>query len=363
MRVLGTLALTHSSRSTNLARCSVQFLTRRFGHPDRLAQKPPFASLEPAERLYSGAASFYRVEMGSGGRFRLRRLGAVKRRDKIQHVGFAETRELLVGYEHFVERWRLREPIEQLARIGDPAPERRFEHPHLAGLHTVEPLGPTAAALSCSAADAVLLLDPETGEVRRELRLPEELYGEGYRLTPEMDLRRHYVDDGWQAAHVNAAFASPDGRWLAVSTLIQGAIGLFDLESGAYRELTRGFVGCHGARFDDRGRIYFADSATGTLVVLDGGRIARRFAVGSPWLHDVQQIDGGVFAFALSQPNELRLYDVDRDLLLCRRRFLRWPPNACFRLARRLPWWLGNSAQALSFLPAAGPGRAARAPG
>ena len=42
----------------------------------------------------------------------------------------------------------------------------------------------------------------------------------------------------------NAAFADRTGRYLAVSTLIQGAVGVFDLEKGRYDEVTRGFVGC-----------------------------------------------------------------------------------------------------------------------
>ena len=36
MESLGLIALTHSSRNTNLERCSAEFLTERFGNPDRL---------------------------------------------------------------------------------------------------------------------------------------------------------------------------------------------------------------------------------------------------------------------------------------------------------------------------------------
>jgi hypothetical protein len=138
-----------------------------------------------------------------------------------------------------------------------------------------------------------------------------------------------------------------------VSTLIQGAIGRFDLTagaSGAYQELCRGFVGCHGARVSAEGEVYFADSAAGLLVFLTPeGRIARRFATGSRWLHDVQQIAGSVYAFALADTNELLLYDVATGELLARRRFLIWPLPGLFAAARRFPGWLGNSVQALGF--------------
>ncbi len=259
-------------------------------------------------------------------------------------------RHLLAGFEHRVERWRLPAPLAELRGLDGIVVEARFEHPHLAGLHTVEALSPHRALLSCAAADAVLVLDPQTGTVERTLRLPEALYGAGYPLAPGSDLRRHYVRDELQTAHPNAAFADAGGRWVAVSTLIQGAVGIFDLRGGGYQEVTRGFVGCHGARFGAGDEIYFADSATGTLVVLDdGGRVGRRFATGSRWLHDVQQLKGSVYAFALADRNELRIYDTAGGALLHRRRFPRLaftPPPA---LAHRLPGWLGNSVQALAF--------------
>jgi hypothetical protein len=142
---------------------------------------------------------------------------------------------------------------------------------------------------------------------------------------------------------------------VAVSALIPGAVGTFDLATGGYRELARGFVGCHGARWGDGGGVYFADSPAGALVQLDGGgAVARRFETGSRWLHDVQQLAGSLYAFALADRNELRLYDVEKGTLLARRRLFTWPFGSLFSLARRLPFWLGNSTQALSFRAAAG---------
>ena len=351
MRPAGVLTLTHSSRETNLERCSVQFLTRRFSNPARLAELPPFDSLPPAPTLYSGAVSFFLAFDDGAGRLHLRRLGSVRSRDRIQHAAVLASGDVLVGFEHRVVRWRSRVPLAELGQINamDFQVAARFEHPLMAGLHTVEPLGSEKVAVSCSAPDAVLLLDAVDGKPERILRLPRDLYGRNYELASGMDLRRHYIDDELQIAHMNAAFADRTGRYLAVSTLIQGAVGVFDLEKGRYDEVTRGFVGCHGARFDDRGNLYFADSTTGTLVILtDEGKIARRFGTGSRWLHDVQQLRGSIYAFALADANELRVYDIDKDELLFRATFTVWstenpdegdPPVG----------WLGNSVQGLGW--------------
>jgi len=355
-RPLGVLTLTHSSRTTNLARCSVQFLTRRFGDPGRLRGLPPLAGLPPAEVLYSGAVSFHRVLAG-GGRVSLEPCGQVRHRDRIQHVALLAADDLLAGFESRLERWRLRSPLDRPRRLtaADVEVVATFEHPHLVGLHTVEPLGEGRVALSCSAPDAVLVLDLASGAVERTLRLPAALYGQGYELAGA-DLRCHAIPDEGQTTHVNAAHRDhrDDGSGLVVSTLIQGAIGRFDLASGAYEELCRGFVGCHGARVSAEGEVYFADSTGGMLVFLPPeGRVARRFATGSRWLHDVQQIVGSVYAFALADRNELRVYDVGSGELLWRRRFLLWPLPGLFGAARLLPGWLGNSVQALGFYSSA----------
>jgi hypothetical protein len=341
MQTLGLLALTHSSRRTNLARCSADFLARRFADPGRLERLPPFATLPPPAALFSGAVSLYRV-VDDGGHVYLHSLGRVKHRDKIQHAVFLREADLLVGFEHRLERWRL----------PGPTLVRCYEHPHLVDLHTVAPLPEGRALLACSAPDAVLILDLASGAVEKTLRLPAALYGRGYGLTPEMDLRRHHIDDDAQTTHVNAAHPFDGDRRAVLSTLIQGAIGVFDLASGDYRELARGFIGCHGARVNTEGEIYFADSTSGQLVFLDDrGRVSRRFDAGSRWLHDVQQIGGSVYAFALADANELALWDVASRRLVFRRRFLAWPLEGLFGLARALPGWLGNSTQALSLTP------------
>ena len=347
----GILALTHSSRRTNLARCSAEFLARRFGDPERLRDLPPFETLPPPEHLYSGAASFFRVHQ-HGRELRFQPFGSIRDREKIQHVALLADTDLLVGYEQRVERWRLPGPVGSLARItrAGCTVVRRYEHSYLAGLHTVAPIPGDRALLACSASDAVLVLNLETGAVERTLRMPAALYGSNYDLTLERDLRRHYIADAYQRTHLNQASPIDGGRRAVVSTLIQGAVGVFDLESGAYEELAHGFVGCHGARVNEEGRVYLADSAAGHLVALDGqGRVARRFDAGSRWLHDVQQIAGSVYAFALADANELRIIDLDRQEVLFVRRFFTWPVEGLFGIPHRLRFWLGNSTQALSF--------------
>lgn len=351
--LVGLLVLTHSSRRTNLARCGRDFLVRRFADPGRLHRRPPFAALPPARPLYSGAVSFHRVERTAGGGLRLAAAGAVRHRDKVQHAAFLPGGDLLVGFEHRVERWRpRRDPRAAGPPLGrrDFAVVARHRHPHLAGLHTVEPLAGGRAALSCAAADAVLVLDLASGDVVRTLRLPEELYGAGYPLAAGHDFLAHYPDDERQATHLNAAAPSPDGRRLAVSAFIPGAVGVLDLAGGGYRELVRGAVGCHGARFDGDGGVSFVDSAAGDIVLLDdGGGERRRVAVGSRWLHDALRIDGDVFACALSDANELRLVDAGSGRVVAHRRFATWPFDGLPALARRWPGWLGNSTQALSW--------------
>lgn len=354
MTILGTLILSHSSRRVDRQRCSADFLSRRFASSHRLRDLPPFESLPPARQIYSGALSFFRVLGEPGKVLGIEPLGSVKHRDKIQHAVLIDDRTLWVGFEHRLEVWRLAASILSCERLSRRyTVTERIEHPHLAALHTVEPLGPRRAVLSCSAADAVLVVDVETGRVERTLRLPAALYGQGYELTAKMDLRRHYVNDDLQTTHVNAAAPVDGGRRIVVSTLIPGAVGVFDLASGAYEELARGFVGCHGARTDAGGDFYFTDSTGGALLSLHpDGTTSRRHAVASRWLHDSIQIAGSVYAFALSDTNELQVVDVDSGLQLYRRKFFVWPVEGLFELAHRWPFWVGNSTQALSYQPA-----------
>jgi hypothetical protein len=349
---LGALALTHSSRVTNLDRCSAEFLVKRFGNPSRLNDLPPFESLRPAETLYSGSVSFYRVMRDESGCLMFDSIGSFKDKDKIQHAILIDQKRILMGYEHRVECWELSRSIFSPTRVVKSAcsMQSRFEHPHLAGLHTIEIVSTGRVLLSCAGSDSVLECDLKHGLLERTLRMPESLYGRNYTLTPEMDLRLHYIHDGCQTTHINAASVDGNGRLAVVSTLIQGAIGLFDLNTGAYEEIARGFVGCHGARFNDRGEIYLADSPRGILVFLGrNGSVTRRYQTDSLWLHDVQQIYGSIYAFSMADTNELRIYDIDSQEALFRKRFSTVPFEDSSSVAEAPPDWLGNSTQALSY--------------
>ncbi len=130
------------------------------------------------------------------------------------------------------------------------------------------------------------------------------------------------------------------------STLTQGAIGLCDLERGTWCEITRGFVGCHGARANPAGTLYFTDSATGTLTFLNpAGQITYRYAVPSRWLHDALPITDRLWAFALADSNELRIYDLDADRLVYRQQF----PLQQDLGTEDVSLWLGDSTQALAW--------------
>jgi hypothetical protein len=352
----GILTLTHSSRTTNLERCSPQFLVRRFDSPCRLKKLPPVDDLRRAPVLYSGAVSFLRVG-GTDANPTFTPAGAIRHHDKIQHATFlprlgdgqGEDR-LLVAFEHRLEIWRLQTGGD--GTFSGYTRNLRLEHPHLAGVHTVDPWiatdGQERALVSCAAADALLIANLTTGRIERTLRLPSELYGQGYPLALSHDLRHHYIPDRYQTTHVNCATLVPGStqRRAVYSTLTQGAIGLCDLERGTWCEITRGFVGCHGARANAAGTLYFTDSTTGTLVFLNlAGQITYRYAVPSRWLHDALPITDRLWAFALADRNELRIYDLDEDRLAYRQPFpLRQdlhPEDAGL--------WLGDSTQALAW--------------
>jgi hypothetical protein len=353
-RLAGTLLLTHSSRTTNLERCSPQFLTRRFD-ARRLRDLPPVETLRPAPTLYSGAVSFLRVG-GTEAEPTFTPAGAFRHPEKIQHALFLQPgpdgRRLLVAFEHRLEIWKVAGTSFQpaLEQTAGTSLELRLEHPHLAGVHTVDLLpGPEERVLvSCAAADALMIANLTTGRVEGALRLPGALYGSGYPLSTGHDLRHRYIPDRYQTTHVNSA-SLIGGDQAVYSTLIQGAIGLCDLRTGTFREITRGFVGCHGARANGAGTLYFTDSATGSLIFLDGeGRITYRHAIHSRWLHDTLSLTERLWAFALADRNELRIYDLNDERLLHRQRF---------PLRETLPrgdeeGWLGDSVQALAWCPA-----------
>jgi hypothetical protein len=94
--------------------------------------------------------------------------------------------------------------------------------------------------------------------------------------------------------------------------MLMGAVGWFNAE-GQYRELLRGFVGCHGVRSESRtGWLYFCDSCLGAVVFLNEELgINRRIDVKSRWLHDALQMDDDVFAVSVTDANRVQILDIN----------------------------------------------------
>jgi WD40 repeat protein len=356
MYEIGILILTHSSRTIDLKQCSKEFFIQRYSNPGRLSSLVPFEDLPPINdfQSYTAQISFFRILETKGNCLIFTYCGSITSNRKIQHAVFLNDKDLLVAFESGLELWRAHQPIGLFKRITANCfvVQKQYDHPHLSGVHTVFQLPGNRVAISASAPDAVLILNLRTKEIEKKLRMPEEIYGSNYNLTEEMDLREHYIHNDCQTTHINCAYPMNSGHQLVVSTLIQGAIGVFDLKNDNYEELTRGFIGCHSSRVNDDGQIYFADSVSGSLIFLDQkGNMSKKFSVDSRWLHDVQQIKGDIYAFSISDLNELRVYNIETGELLFRKKFWRFPVDKFKILSRLIPGSVQNSTQFLSCYP------------
>ena len=130
------------------------------------------------------------------------------------------------------------------------------------------------------------------------------------------------VDARYEPADLRSeppAWPAPEGIY--VSTLIHGAIGLFDW-NGGYRELLRGYWGCHGVRKIDDATLLLTDSCLGCacLLDIDSTRLLGRIDFGSRWLHDTETPDGRHFFGALADHNRLALFDRDEGVIVAE-----WP--------------------------------------
>lgn len=193
---------------------------------------------------------------------------------------------------------------------------REITDPWLAGGHTVFVDQEGFVWLTAAPANALLRVDLHKGEVVERLRLPE-IYGRGYQLGAGEDTRRHFIPTDLQPTHVNCAVPTEIG--LLVTLCIQGAVGVFD-EQRCYREIVRGFRGCHGARYDERNEIvYLTDSPAGLIWFVDpvAGAIAGRYKFDTAWLHDADQVADHLFVAGLSDHNRLQLVDTLNSELLC----------------------------------------------
>jgi hypothetical protein len=192
--------------------------------------------------------------------------------------------------------------------------ERTVEDPWLSGAHTVFPDNRGHLLVSCAGSDSILLVDEHLLQVVDAFRLPESLYGRNFPLSRADSVVEHYVPNDLQLTHVNCAYPWREG--ILVSTLI-GAIGWFDF-AGHYKELFRGFVGCHGIRAQKHaGNLYFCDSCVGTVDFLDENCvIRRRISTGSRWLHDAQELTNNIIAVSVTDRNQVELIDASSGKVL-----------------------------------------------
>jgi len=353
----GILFITHSSRPVDVERCSLNFLTQRYADPQRLDRLPELDQLPAVQASdYSSGLSLHRV-LQVDGVYRLERFAHLRTVERIQQVSALDEQTLLVCLESALEVWTFEQPVLEL--VGDLElarfSVRRIESSLFAGLHNLVPLDGSRVAVSASSADAVLLVDIESDQLEQMLRMPDELYGHNYVLNPDSDLQRNYIGNEQQTTHINHV-SRMGSHHLLVSALIPGALGMFDLRDGSYREITRGFIGCHGARISSRGEIYFADSCNGNIVWLDQqGHILRRADLSSRWLHDVQETLPDLYACSVADANVCSIFDLGEGKVVQSVEFPKPQTGLWARLAGSSREALGSSTKFIShFIPTAG---------
>ena len=302
------LLLTHTSRSWDWTRCSRDFIAQRGADPNRLRNLPPFESLPPCQdHLYSGGLSVLEVA-GDACATNVVARRCIDSHFKIQHATLVGGR-VVMCFENFLAVLpRLHETVEDINLR--PGSHWRIDDPWFSGLHTVFPVDDDVCIVSSSGADAVLWVDLRSRKVIRRWRLPAEIYGFNYDLTPSMSIVDHYIHNDIQLGHLNCAY--PDGQGgCYVSTLFQGDIGHVD-QDGRYSLLARDQFGCHGVRVAQNGRdVYFADSCGGRLMKLEpGGGASEIWSTDSRWLHDAEQVDPELYLLCLGDKNAIALVDL-----------------------------------------------------
>ena len=354
------LTLTHSSRLTDLNLCSINYFNKRYYFkPDRLNNLPYFERLKPVSEFnsYVGSVSFFILSFQKDLLPEINYIGTIKLGEKAQQAVQVSEKEMIIGYESKVALYRFKKDILSYNKINDSewVQIREFHNPLFPGIHTIFPLDAERVVLSCAAPDAAIVFNYRSGRVECILRMPEEDYGRNYDLNDTTDLRKHYIHNDCQTTHINSAYPIPGTNEMVVSALIPGSVGIFNLKNGSYREVTKGFVGCHGARVNDKAQIYFADSVNGVIVFLDeDGSIDFRFGVYSRWLHDVQQIRGNIYALSLADKNEMLICDIKQDKILYSKKFITFKSSwevkdSVIRILKKIPFWYGNSTQFLSY--------------
>lgn len=299
------LCLSHTQRPFESQRGSRVAFLKRYERPDRLPPKIPFAELTHARNHspWKGQITIWSVDP----EFRTppELLAHLQPTDCKPQQALWFKGQLWILSTELLEVYDA--SIKLLARIEDP---------WLAGAHTITPDQAGNLVVSCSASDALLFIDPERYLVTDAVRLPEALYGHNYPLSRQDSVVTNYIHNDLQLTHVNAAWPWRGG--LLVSTLIQGAIGWFDCNRN-YRELLRGYVGCHGIKVNASGSLYFCDSPSGKLIVLDENfKVNWELPTESRWLHDALELVPGLYALALADRNTVEFVQAETQTLLYR---------------------------------------------
>lgn len=287
--------VTHSTRLIEAHRYNPNFLGTRFG-PTRFSAAPPFAQLAPAsaqDHYPGGQITVWKFDDEAHRQPRL-----------VAHIEPEYTPRHAMW--HHGQLWVLGADI---LEVYNTAMRRTavVEDPWLAGGHTIAPDGAGRFWVSCSGSDSVLGVDERSLQVVDALRVPESLYGHNYPLQRTDSVVDHFVPLDLQLTHINCAWPYKGGA--LISAFIQGAIGWFTPE-GDYRELMRGFVGCHSARVSRSGTLYFCDSCFGAVVFLDAKyHIARRVSLDSRFLQDAIELSGSTWAASCADRNSVVLFD------------------------------------------------------
>ena len=291
------LCITHSDRPVHTDGCGLNELEARYASPDRLPPKTPFVDLAPAANAspWKGSVTVWRLPADFRGKPTLL-LHLHSQVYKPQHAIYHRGSLWILGTEVL----EVFDPLQGGVGI--------VTDPWMAGGHTVLPGNRGNLLVSCAASDAVLEVDPTALEVTAAHRLPASHYGFNYALQRSDSVVDHFIHNDLQLTHVNCA--APWRHGIVVSTLIQGAIGWFEGDGG-YRELTRGFVGCHGIRPLNDELLYFCDSCLGTVNYLrPNGAIERRIDFDSVWLHDAQHLDSQFLAICAADRNTVEIFDL-----------------------------------------------------
>ena len=294
MKVLIT---THSSRFFDSSRANLNSLNIRFDARsfDNLPDIGSFGPWNEAIAL-QGKIAFWRIDYNCEKRVSAKLLACIEPAFNPQSACFVGDVFLVAGPDRIM---RFGPGFESLDPIVDN---------WIAGTHTVRKARDDTIWVTSAPANAVLRIDPMSGSVLERVVMPAR-YGAGYQVTPDDNLRKHFIPLEYQPTHINSAW--PIGDEVLVTLFVPGAVGLFDKER-SYREIFSGLRGCHGARLHPQtGHIYVTDSPGGFVwyIERESGRVLKRLDFHSRWLHDAELLDKGVLLGMVSDQNMLHFMD------------------------------------------------------